>query len=110
MTDFLQSIREGRLLRLALNRPEKRNALDTALCRALVSALESAASDPAVGAILLTANGKAFCAGMDLAEIQQGANTNEINILQEQLFTFGDRLTKPLIAGVHGAALAGGTG
>jgi enoyl-CoA hydratase/carnithine racemase len=110
MTDVLHSVREGRLLRLTLNRPDKRNALDAALCRALVTALEDAASDPAVGAILLTANGKAFCAGMDLAEIEPGANTEEINAVHEQLFTIGARLAKPLIAGVHGAALGGGTG
>jgi enoyl-CoA hydratase/carnithine racemase len=110
MTDVLHSIREGRLLRLTLNRPDKRNALSAALCHALVTALEDAAHDPAVGAILLTANGKAFCAGMDLAEIEPGADAEEINAVHEQLFTVGARLAKPLIAGVHGAALAGGTG
>src|ERR1035441_5131349 len=110
MTDFLHSVREGRLLRLTLNRPDKRNALDVALCRSLVTALEDGAKDPAVGAILLTANGKSFCAGMDLAEIEAGANTGEINAVHEQLFTIGPRLGKPLIAGVYGAALGGGTG
>ena len=110
MTDVLDSVREGRLLRLTLNRPDKRNALDANLCRALVRALDDAAGDPAVGAIVLTGNGKAFCAGMDLAEIAEGADTTEINAVHEQLFTIGARLTKPLIAGVHGAALAGGTG
>src|SRR5450759_5047694 len=102
MTDLLHSVREGRLLRLTLNRPEKRNALDAALCRALVTALEDAARDPAVGAILLTGSGKAFCAGMDLAEIEAGADTEEINAVHEQLFTIGSRLAKPLIAGVQG--------
>ncbi len=68
MTDVLDSIREGRLLRLTLNRPDKRNALDAKLCRALVRALDDAGGDPEVGAIVLTGQGKAFCAGMDLAE------------------------------------------
>ncbi|MEO8368482.1 MAG: enoyl-CoA hydratase/isomerase family protein [Candidatus Solibacter sp.] len=110
MTDHLLSAREGRLLRLTLNRPDKRNALDAALCRELVEALDSAAADPGIGAILLLANGKVFCAGMDLAEIQQGGDPDEISALHERLFTAGARLTKPLIAGVHGAALGGGTG
>jgi len=110
MTDVLHSVREGRLLRLTLNRPDKRNALDAALCRKLVSALEQAAGDPAVGAILLTANGTAFCAGMDLAQIELVADAEEINAVHEQLFTIGARLAKPLVAGVHGAALGGGTG
>lgn len=110
MPDRLLSTREGRLLRVTLNRPDKRNALDSTLCRALVSALHLAAADPAVGAILLTANGKAFCAGMDLTEIEQGADASELAAVHEQLFTVGYRLHKPLITAVHGAALGGGTG
>jgi len=110
MTDVLHSVREGRLLRLTLNRPGKRNALDAALCRTLVTALEDGARDPAVSAILLTAHGKAFCAGMDLAEIAQATHAEEIDAVHEQLFTIGARLAKPLVAGVHGAALGGGTG
>ena len=110
MTDFLHSVHEGRLLHLTLNRPGKRNALDTTLCRALLDALEDAARDPAVGAILLTASGRAFCAGMDLAEIEEGSHAEEIDALHERLFTIGARLTKPLIAGVDGPALGGGTG
>jgi len=110
MTDVLRKVREGRLLRLTLNRPEKRNALNVDLCRSLVLAFDEAAGDPGVGAILLTANGRAFCAGMDLAEMEPGGDTEEINAVHEQLFTVGARLAKPLIAGVYGAALAGGTG
>ncbi|MEO8597269.1 MAG: enoyl-CoA hydratase/isomerase family protein [Candidatus Solibacter sp.] len=110
MTDLLLSAREGRLLRLTLNRLAKRNALDAALCRRLVDALDAASADPSVGAILLTANGTVFCAGMDLAEIEQAGDTQEIGHLHEQLFTVSSRLAKPLIAAVHGAALGGGTG
>ena len=110
MTDHLLSVREGRLLRLTLNRPHKRNALDAALCRALLGALDDAARDPAVGAILLAANGRAFCAGMDLAEIEQGGHSEEMDALHERLFTIGARLGKPLIAGVQGPALGGGAG
>ena len=110
MTDLLHSVREGRILRLTLNRPDKRNALDAALCRALVDALEGAEYEAAVGAIVLAANGKAFCAGMDLGEIGRVDDTSEIDTVQERLFTVGARLTKPIVAAVHGAALAGGTG
>jgi enoyl-CoA hydratase/carnithine racemase len=110
MTDLLHSLREGRILRLTLNRPEKRNALDAALCRALVEALEAAQDDASVGAILLTGNGKAFCAGMDLGEIGRAEDTSEINALHERLFTIGERLSKPIVAAVHGPAIGGGTG
>jgi enoyl-CoA hydratase/carnithine racemase len=96
--------REGRVLRLTLAREEKRNALDAALCRAIVEACE--AEDPTVGAILLDAQGKVFCAGMDLAEVRSVDPTE----WHERLFTLGARLRKPLIAAVSGPALGGGLG
>ncbi len=109
MGEVLEVRREKRLLRLTLNRPEKRNALNLELCRALVEALEEADGDASVGAILLTGCGKTFCAGMDLTEALE-ADRSELNDLHERMFTAGYRLRKPIIAGVHGAALAGGTG
>jgi enoyl-CoA hydratase/carnithine racemase len=99
----------GRVLRLTLDRPEKRNALNIELSRAIVETVRDADRDPSIGAILIAANGKSFCAGMDLDEVARGA-TVEINNLQEQLFTLGARTTTPLIAAVQGAALGGGTG
>lgn len=110
MSELLETVREGRLLHLTLNRPDKRNALNVDLCRLLVEAIESAARDRSIGAILLTANGKAFSAGMDLGELSEGLNSNAMNALHEQLFTTSARLEKPLVAGVKGAALGGGTG
>jgi enoyl-CoA hydratase/carnithine racemase len=96
-------------MRLALNRPEKRNALNAALCADLTAALVEAEHDPGTGAILLTGNGKGFSAGMDLDEALT-ADAGALADLQERLFTAYSWLTKPLIAAVHGAALAGGTG
>src|SRR5215470_175968 len=101
MSDILQSVRNGRVLHLTLNRPEKRNALDTALCRALVETIGHGSQDRSIGAILLTANGKSFCAGMDVAEIAEAANAPHVAAIQEQLFTLIARLEKPLVAGVH---------
>src|SRR5205823_4845415 len=106
---MLQGSREGRVLRLTLNRPEKRNALNGALCRELVSAIAEGDRDPGVGAILLSGAGKSFCAGMDLDEMLTPAEA-ELGEAHEQLFTIGRRVTTPIIAAVHGAALAGGTG
>jgi len=109
MSQILETALQGRVLRVALNRPEKRNALTAALCRELVEALEAAGRAPGVRAILLEARGKSFCAGMDLAEVAP-ANTAEITAAQEALFTIGARLNKPLVGAVQGAALGGGTG
>ncbi len=106
---MLEIRQDGRLLRLTLNRPEKRNALNLALCHDLVNAMERAETDPGVGAILLIGNGKAFCSGMDLSEALT-ADRAQLDEAHERLFTVGFRLRKPIIAGVHGHALAGGTG
>ena len=109
MPDVLQIVREGRVLRIFLNRPDKRNALNAELCRTLVDAIEEGDRDPGIGAILLAGRGKSFCAGMDLHEVGTG-DSQELADAHERLFTVGSRLGKPLIAAVHGAALAGGTG
>jgi enoyl-CoA hydratase/carnithine racemase len=92
-----------------LNRPEKRNALSFALCRELVDAFEQAEQDAGIGAILLGANGKAFCAGMDLDEALAPDAAARATI-HEQLFSTGVRLTKPVVVAVQGPALGGGTG
>jgi enoyl-CoA hydratase/carnithine racemase len=109
MSDILEISRSGRVLTLHLNRPDKRNALSAELCRQLADAMDEGDSDPTVGAIVLAANGPAFSAGMDLAEIRAD-NPEEINVAHERLFTAGARLVKPLIGAVAGPALAGGTG
>jgi len=109
VSELLEIARTGRVLRISLNRPQKRNALSAELCHLLVSAIEAGAKDPAVGAILLTANGPSFCAGMDLDEIGD-SSSDRLDQAHEQLFTVGSRLAKPLIGVVEGPALGGGTG
>ncbi|HML16049.1 MAG TPA: enoyl-CoA hydratase/isomerase family protein [Bryobacteraceae bacterium] len=85
---------DGRLRRITLAAPERRNVLDTAASRALLDELREAAADPETGAILLEADGQVFCAGADCED--------------DQLFTIRDRLSKPLIVAVQGVALSGG--
>jgi enoyl-CoA hydratase/carnithine racemase len=109
MPPVLKVDRAGRLLRLELNRPEKRNALNAELCRSLVQNLDEAERDGTIGAVLITGAGSHFCAGMDLAEVSPDTAA-EINSVQEQLFTIGARISKPLVAAVEGAALGGGMG
>ncbi len=109
MSELLQITRFERVVRIALNRPDKRNALSAEVCRALADALDEAAQEPGTGAILLSGNGKSFCAGMDLGEIGTVAPA-ELASLHERLFTFGARVERPLIAAVHGSALGGGAG
>ena len=106
---MLRVSRDGRVLRLELNRPEKRNALNGELCRELAAAIEEGDRDTGVGAILLSGAGKSFCAGMDLDEMLTPAEAG-LGEVHERLFTIGSRVTTPIIAAVQGSALAGGTG
>src|SRR5512138_74874 len=100
---------EGRLRRLTLNRPQKRNALDSELCRSLIQAVHEAASDRAIGAILLDAAGKDFCSGMDLNEALE-TDVDHTLSLHQALFSIGSGAGKPIVAAVQGAAVAGGLG
>ena len=109
MSEVLEISRQGRVSRIALNRPAKRNALNAQLCREIVAALEEGFQNAAVGAILLTGNGKHFCAGMDLTEINT-QTADQITAVQEQLFTIGARATKPIVGAATGASLGGGMG
>jgi enoyl-CoA hydratase/carnithine racemase len=104
---MLEVSREGRVLRLVLNRPEKRNALNGSLCTALADAIESAGEE--TGAVLLSGAGKSFCSGMDLDEMLTPAAPG-LAEAHERIFTIGRRARVPIIAVVHGAALAGGLG
>jgi enoyl-CoA hydratase/carnithine racemase len=106
---LIETARIGRVLRITLNRPEQRNALNLATCEELVRAIDSADPDPSVGAIVLNANGPTFCAGMDLKE-SLAVDPEQLVGIHERLFTTIHRIGTPMIAAVHGAALAGGTG
>jgi len=99
---------------ITLNRPDKRNAISYELIDDLKAALEKAKA--AHGHVLiLTGAGKAFCAGMDLENLQQLAGrTHEQNVKDSEtmasLFRSLYDFPKPTIAAVNGAAIAGGTG
>lgn len=105
----IEERQEGRIRTITLNRPEKRNALNLDLCRQLSEALDAADADGSVGAIVLNASGPAFCAGMDLKETLD-IDQVELAGVHERLFTTIHRIRTPIVAAVHGAALAGGTG
>ena len=105
----MKRTREGRLLRLTLDRVDKRNALDSVTCRDLVAAFAEAEMDRGVGATLLDAEGPVFCAGMDLDESLL-PDAAERNAIHAQLFTVGLESHKPVVAFVQGPAIAGGVG
>ncbi|MGA2813012.1 MAG: enoyl-CoA hydratase-related protein [Candidatus Acidiferrum sp.] len=104
----------GEIATITLNRPEKRNAISPPMMSDLLSALDVVErSKVRVG--ILTGAGKAFCAGMDLemltAIARQSAQENqEDSRRMAKMFRRLWSFSKPLIATVQGAALAGGSG
>lgn len=110
----LYSVNE-RIATLAINRPEKRNALNPELVAQLTAAFRRAEKDKEVKVIILKAYGSTFSAGADLSYLQQlQQNTYEENLADsenlKQLFTTIYYLPKVVIAQVEGHAIAGGCG
>jgi methylglutaconyl-CoA hydratase len=102
---------------LTSNRPDRRNALSRSLIAALTDAFRRARDDAAVRCVVLTGRGSSFCAGMDLAELQETLerpaedspvwdDSLKLATLYDLIYT----LPKPTIAAVNGAAVAGGAG
>jgi methylglutaconyl-CoA hydratase len=115
MAPQLHLRRDAGVLTLTLNRPEKRNALTSAVIEALHQALESADLDPEVRVVVITGAGQDFCAGADLEELLASADAapeaNEAAALRlGGLFGRLRQLPKPVVAVVRGRALAGGAG
>ena len=105
----------GGVLTATLNRPDKRNAIDTATIDGLLGGLEQADLDAAVRVVAIRGAGRDFCAGMDLNELLASADhTLEQNrqaaLHFAEVFVRMRRLPKPIVALVHGRALAGGCG
>jgi methylglutaconyl-CoA hydratase len=115
MTPSLLTSLEAGVLNLTLNRPAKRNALNTELIDLLHQELERADLDGDVRVVVLRGAGKDFCAGADLEELLASAGRslaeNESSAMRlGDLFTRLRELPKPVLAVVHGRALAGGAG
>lgn len=106
---------------ITLQRADKRNALSRALIAALQQAFERAQADPAARCVLLAAAGPVFCAGMDLAELQESVQSADGGdppagvvwddaLRLAKLYDFIYSLPKPTVALVQGPAVAGGAG
>jgi len=106
---------DGGVRSLTLNRPEKRNALNDALVRALKDALRAADDIEDLRCIVIRGAGKDFCSGADLASIQKIASATYEENLEDakslgEVFELIRQVRVPVIAAVHGRALAGGCG
>ncbi len=105
----------GSVRTLTLNRPEKRNALNDALILALKDALTDVDADEKLRAIVIRGAGKDFCSGADLDSLRKISESSYQENLKDarslaELFELIRRVKVPVIAAVHGRALAGGCG
>jgi enoyl-CoA hydratase/carnithine racemase len=128
MSDRVSISNDNGIVDLRLNRPDKLNALDQAMFQGIVDAGESLKGDPAVRVVVLSGEGRGFCAGLDFGSFQAmaggGAPTSDaprdaslgaigdtggrITHLGQQAAWVWQELDVPVIAAVHGAALGGG--
>src|SRR5438067_3245696 len=102
--------RAGGVVRLVLNRPEKRNALSHDLLAHLADALDAIAAGPGDRVVVLAGHGPAFCAGHDLGEMvgRPESEYRELFSLCARVMLGLRRLPQPVIARVHGVATAAG--
>jgi enoyl-CoA hydratase/carnithine racemase len=104
--------REGEILLLTLDRPERRNALDERMQGELLEALAEAESDRSVRGVVITGSGEAFSAGGDLSRFEQEwdpagfrAHSHELTRLVSTI----ERIEKPIVAAINGLATGAGT-
>src|SRR5688572_7063976 len=106
---------DGTIARVTLNRPEKRNALNETVLAGLKGCLVRANENEAVRAVVISGAGNDFCSGADLEALQKIAAASVEDNLEDasslmELFLLMRQVQLPVIAVVHGRALAGGCG
>lgn len=100
---------------LTMNRPDKMNALNTALTQAVLDAMLEADAAPDVRAVVLAGAGRGFCAGADLAEFKHLTPDQADAVVKRADLTCRvqmvmSQISKPVVAAVQGAAVGGGAG
>ena len=106
--EILCTIKDG-IATVTMNRPEKRNAMNTAVLEGLTNSFHQLETNPEVRVVVIRGTGKAFCSGLDLRELssrQSGGGDPETGVTK--VFQQIERSRHPTIAMVQGDALAGG--
>lgn len=115
MSEVLAIRDTGSVRVLTMNRPDKLNALNFELTEALVEALESADADDGVRAVVLTGEGRGFCAGADTSEFRtltpdNAGRVEERSRLTGRLHAVIPQMSTPVIGAINGFAMGGGAG
>jgi enoyl-CoA hydratase/carnithine racemase len=116
MGDRVSCTIEDGIADVRLTRPERRNALDMAMFRAIIAAGEQVAADPSVRVVVLSGDGKGFCAGLDTSLFVAmagsaggaGGTTGTLRVDAVRAVRIWTELRAPVIAAVHGVAVGGG--
>ncbi|MCK5745569.1 MAG: enoyl-CoA hydratase/isomerase family protein, partial [Oricola sp.] len=110
MSDHISASQDGAVLRLAFNRPDKKNAITAAMYGALADALGAADADDGVRAVLFEGRGDVYTSGNDIADFMSGAATSPDGS-KPAVFRFLEAIAtaeKPLVAAVQGPAVGVG--
>jgi enoyl-CoA hydratase len=107
---MIKSSSESGILHISLNRPEQLNALSRDVLEQLSQLFHAAKSDSAVKAILLTGEGKGFCAGADIKQLAPLTGKEGLAFARfgQQVFRDLECMGKPSLAAIHGFAFGGG--
>jgi len=108
--NLIEQLKEEGILTLTLNRPDKLNALNAEVLQQLSAILLDAGKDSSIKGILLTGNGKAFCAGADINRLAEcnAQSGYEFACFGQQVFRQLETLGKPSLAAINGFAFGGG--
>jgi enoyl-CoA hydratase len=113
--------RSDRVIRITLNRPQRRNAISRAMQDELIQAIETLSRDPGANVVVIKGAGSSFCAGYDISPQSQGSGQDgahqQISVPRRAVETIAmvrgwSRIWNapiPVIAQIHGHCLAGGT-
>ena len=117
MSTLVKVTDDGHVRTIALNRPEKKNALSQELAWSVVAAVDEAAKDDKVWVVALTGTGDAFCAGLDLSGAEpysphppMTAQLDDISWVGQFLLAIRKRCDKPVVGGINGVAVGAGLG
>ena len=108
MAELVNTRRHGRVGIIAIDRPERRNALNLQVKQEIVERLQAWAGDDDVAVVVLTGEGGYFVAGTDIAEMEAMRPTDHVRLETDRVFHAVRQCPKPVIAAVEGYALGGG--